>query len=140
MTISEIVKGGAGGAFILLTLLQIAPIKINPWTWLIRALGRALNHDIQTKVDKLSESISTLQKDLSERDAIDARVRILRFGDECRLGVKHSKDYFDQIMADITLYENYCGEHPKFKNNMTTLTIAHINKIFARCLETNDFL
>lgn len=55
-------------------------------------------------------------------------------------GLVNNNGYFDQIEMDITTYENYCKEHPEFKNNMTSLTIAHINKIFARCLDKNDFL
>lgn len=140
MSDSAIIQCILGGLVALTTLVEISPIKFNPWTWIIRALGRALNHDTNEKVDKLTVDISKLRLEMQERDAIDARIRILRFGDECRLGVQHSKDYFDQIEMDITTYENYCKEHPEFKNNMTSLTIAHINKIFARCLDKNDFL
>lgn len=123
-----------------MTLVQIAPIKIDPWTWLARAIGRALNHDISVKVDALSGSVSKLEKRMQEKAAIDARSRILVFGDECRRGVHHSKDCFDAIFEDITTYEQYCSEHPKFKNNMTAMTVQYINKIFQHCLETNDFL
>lgn len=137
---STVVQCILGCIVALTTLIEIAPIKINPWTWIIRALGRVLNHDTNEKVDKLTGDVSSLRGEMQERDAVAARIRILRFGDECRLGVRHSKDYFDQIEIDITTYENYCEKHPDFKNNMTSLTIAHINKIFARCLDNNDFL
>lgn len=130
-----------------MTLIQIAPIKIDPWTALARAIGRALNHDISvsvdkvnSKVDSLSVSVSSLKSEMQEKAAIDARSRILVFGDECRRGVHHSKDCFDAIFEDITTYEQYCAEHPNFKNNMTVVTVQYINKIFQHCLETNDFL
>lgn len=130
-----------------MTLIQIAPIKIDPWTALARAIGRALNHDISvsvdkvnSKVDSLSVSVSSLKSEMQEKAAIDARARILVFGDECRRGVRHSKDCFDSIFADITTYEQFCTEHPNFKNNMTVVTVQYINKIFQHCLETNDFL
>lgn len=32
MTIKELLLGGGGLLLILMTLVQIAPIKINPWT------------------------------------------------------------------------------------------------------------
>lgn len=129
-----------GAVAVLATVVQVSPIKIDPWTWLFRALGRALNHDTNEKVDKLSKDVSSLRAEMLERDAVNARVRILRFGDECRLGVDHSKDYFDQIEMDITAYENYCKEHPEFRNNMTSLTIEHINSVLKRCLEKNNLL
>lgn len=139
-TLADIAKGLLVGAGVVSAIVEISPIKINPWTWLIRALGRALNHDMNAKVDKLSLDVKSLRSELGEREAVTARIRILRFGDDCRQGARHSKEYFDQIEADITTYERYCAEHPGFKNNMTSLTIAYINKIYARCLEKNDFL
>lgn len=129
-----------GGIAAVATIIEIAPIKISPWTWLVRWLGRALNHDINEKVDSIARSVEKISSDIDEREAINARIRILRFGDECRIGIRHSKDYFDQIETDITTYEHYCANHPNFKNNMTVITAEYINKIFARCLETNDFL
>ena len=51
MTIREIASGG-GIAFVVLTLVQIAPVKLNPWTWLARAIGRAINGDVLRKLDE----------------------------------------------------------------------------------------
>ena len=36
MELKEILMGGGGGLFALLTILQISPIKINPWSALAR--------------------------------------------------------------------------------------------------------
>ena len=49
MTIAQLLTSGGGALFILLTLIQIAPIKVNPWTALARAIGRAINKDVLTK-------------------------------------------------------------------------------------------
>lgn len=48
MTIAQLLTSGGGALLILLTLIQIAPIKINPWTALARAIGRAINKDVLT--------------------------------------------------------------------------------------------
>ena len=50
MTIAQLLTSGGGALLILLTLIQIAPIKINPWTALARAIGRAINKDVLTKL------------------------------------------------------------------------------------------
>ena len=42
MTLKDLLLGGSGGLFALLTILQISPIKINPWSALARSIGRAL--------------------------------------------------------------------------------------------------
>lgn len=46
MTLKDLLLGGSGGLFALLTILQISPIKINPWSALARSIGRALNKDV----------------------------------------------------------------------------------------------
>lgn len=40
MTLKDLLLGGSGGLFALLTILQISPIKINPWSALARSIGR----------------------------------------------------------------------------------------------------
>ena len=43
MSVQDIVLAGGGGAFVLLTLLQIAPIKINPRSAIAKTVVRAIN-------------------------------------------------------------------------------------------------
>ena len=122
------------------TLIQIAPIKINPWSWVAKAIGRAINAEVIEKVDKLEADLVNLKYNTEEQAAKECRVRILRFGDEVRHGVHHSKEHFDQILLDITDYDNYCKEHPEFKNNMTVITTSHIMTKYEKCLEEDSFL
>lgn len=121
------------------TLIQIAPIKINPWTWVARTIGRAINAEVIQKVDKLESDLQSLKANTDEQTAKGCRVRILHFGDEILHGVKHSKEHFDQILMDITDYENYCREHPGFKNNMTAITTSQIKTTYEQCLEEHSF-
>lgn len=133
-----------GGAALLLgglaTLIQISPIKLDPWTWLARKIGRAINGEVLEKVEKLESQVNNLKNTFEERSAKDARTRVLRFGDECLHGDRHSKEHFDQILRDITEYETYCDEHPNFKNNMAALTIGSIKASYQERLRNHDFL
>lgn len=121
------------------TLVQIAPIKINPWSWVARAIGRAINAEVIQKVDKLEGDVRNLKNHSEEHEAKSCRIRILRFGDEILHGVHHSKEHFDQILLDITDYENYCKEHPRFKNNMTVITTSVIMSTYEKCFKENRF-
>ena len=76
----------------------------------------------------------------SERDAKTARTNILRFGDEIRIGTRHSKESFDEILSDITEYESYCATHKDFKNNRTKSTEKIIIEVYEHCLRTDSFL
>ena len=122
------------------TLIQIAPIKLNPWSWLAKAIGKAINEEVIQKVDKLEKELKAQKEYTEEQAAKGCRIRILRFGDEILHDVHHSKEHYDQILLDITEYENYCKEHPEFKNNMTVLTTRRIMATYERCLEDHSFL
>jgi hypothetical protein len=121
------------------TMVQIAPIKVNPWSWLGRAIGRAINAEVIQKVDKLEGDLRNLKDRSEEHEAKSCRIRILRFGDEILHGVHHSKEHFDQILLDITEYENYCRDHPRFKNNMTVITTSVIMSTYQECWKENKF-
>ena len=84
------------------TIVQVAPIKCNPWSWLAKAIGRAINAEVIQKVDKLEGDLKKIKEHSEERAAKSCRIRILRFGDEILHDVHHSKEHFDQILQDIT--------------------------------------
>lgn len=128
----------AGG--ILATLIQIAPIKIDPWTSLARAIGRAINGEVIEKVDKLEKDVGSINEKVDESGAKTARARILRFGDEIIHGVRHSKEHFDDILDDIKDYDIYCETHPHFKNGKTGLTSNLIKETYNKCLHEHDFI
>ncbi len=92
------------------------------------------------KLNAMSDQIDRLDKKLDERSAISARIRILRFSDELMENRKHSKDSYDQCLSDITEYEQYCSDHPAFKNNQTARTVEFIKRNYDERLEKHDFL
>lgn len=128
-------------------VIEVAPIKINPWSFLAKKIGKAMNSDVLARIDKLDTKVNQLDsyvKQLEqaqlECEAKRARTRILRFGDEVRLDVKHSKDSFDEVLADITFYDTYCSTHPDFKNNRTKSTEKVIVDVYEDCLRNDSFL
>lgn len=140
LTIGQLTTGTAVIVAFLATIIQIAPIKINPWSALARAIGRAINREVIEKVDKLESSVESLNNKVDESGAKTARARILRFGDEIIHGVRHSKEHFDDILDDMTDYEHYCKQHPDFKNDKTGLTSSLIKDTYKECLKKHDFI
>lgn len=130
-----------------MTVIQVVPIKINPWSALARWLGKILNADLNKKIDDVSNDVKNVKYENDkfiyryERDqAIVARVRILRFGDEIMHDIRHSKESFEQVLSDIDDYERYCLAHPEFRNNQTVETTKLIKEKFKKRLEKNDFI
>jgi hypothetical protein len=138
--IKEIFMYGGGLTLVLMTLVQIAPIKINPWSWIGKMIGRAINGEVLDKVNTLANDVKELKEEDAEQWASLSRSHILRFGDELLHGVPHSKEHFDQILLDISKYEDYCDDHPNYKNNIANATIKQIKNTYQKCLEDNKFL
>ena len=147
MSISEILLAGGGGALVLLTLIQIAPIKINPWSALARLLGRAINSEVigmlnevkaaqKSNTDRLTEHIRMDDR----RNADERRARILRFNNELIRDIPHTKEEFIDILADIDDYEKYCKINPDYKNNRAIHAIANIGRVYDERLQKHDFL
>lgn len=144
--------GWTGIVLCLLTLIQISPIKINPWSWIAQKIGNALNQDVIKKQEEIQRENYEYQKNndlqirniisiMDQRSAEDARNRILRFGDEIKSKqFRHSQEYYNQILADMTDYEAYCHEHPTFKNERTIATEQIIRETYKDHLQNNDFL
>ena len=139
-TLKQIGVYGGGAILVLMTLIQITPIKINPWTRLARGIGRAINGEVIEKVEALSIDVKKNKQDDDEQWASLSRSHILRFGDELRHGVAHSKEHFDQTLLDISKYETYCEAHPTYENDVAHATIKHIRKTYQKCLDDNTFL
>lgn len=146
MTLKDILLGGGGLLAVLLTLIQFAPVRVNPWSAIACALGKALCADMAAQISRLDAHVTQLEKTLEEHiaisdqhAAIECRVRILSFGDEVLHGKKHSKDSFDQVLTDITTYELYCDAHKDFHNNITALTSQRIKALYEERLSKNDF-
>lgn len=129
-----------GAIVILLSIIQIVPIKLNPWSWVAKKVRVALYGEIIAKIDSVEAKVSGIIHDIGEDRAVDARIRILQFNDEMLVNQKHSKESFDQVLDDITYYEKYCLEHPEFKNNRTKMAVENIERCYRKCLEDHDFL
>ena len=131
---------GSGAIILLMTLIQISPIKINPWSWIGRCIGRAINGEVLEKVETLTRDVKQNKADDDEQWATLSRTHILRFGDEILHGISHSKEHFNQVLLDISKYEQYCESHPQYINNIATATIQQIKKTYQKCLDENNFL
>jgi hypothetical protein len=147
--------------FVALTLIEITPIKINPWSWFGKIVGKAFTGEVMKEIGTLKKDMASLGQDIGhvkeevkgikqdvsdireeakEREATNRRARILEFGDEILHEVDYSKEHWDNILMDISAYEHYCDEHPRYMNNVAKATIKHIKKIYQKHLETDSFL
>ncbi|MCR5755624.1 MAG: hypothetical protein K6G30_12535 [Acetatifactor sp.] len=135
------------GIAIVMSIIQITPIKINPWTWIVQTIGKHLNAGVIQKLDRQEQEINglkndvlTIRKEQNEARATSSRYRILRFDDELLHDVRHTKEHFDQILLDIDVYEDFCTKHPDFRNNLAVMAIKHIKAVYEKCSHEQSFL
>jgi len=130
---------GCGGFF---TLLQFLIQRHDSRKDSMKEVKEALEKNRKETKDELNEirkELRLLDEKGDRREAVNCRVRILRFMDELLEDRKHTKESFEQVLSDITVYNAYCDLHPGFKNEQTIATVAHIRKIYAERLEKHDF-
>lgn len=149
MTLGELFNLIVAATAIVCTILEKMPKMISPWSKLFKFIGNAMNHDVLQRLDSIEkrlDSVEQQQKKSEEvRDedrAVAARIRIIRLGDELIHSpeIRHSKDYFDQALKDIAIYENFCRDHEEFENNITEMTIKLIRSVYLKCMNEHSFL
>lgn len=140
MSIGEVVGYIALVLAGLATAVEKTSKTMKPLTKLARAIGRAINGELMEKVDSLEKKVEKMDEEEQLQRAKDARTRVLRFGDELLHDVRHTKEHFDDVLRDITYYEKYCDEHPKFENDQMHITAEHIKETYHKCLKEHSFL
>lgn len=135
------------GVAAMTTLIQKFSKKYKPWSWLASQLGKAMNAEmldkldvVEKKVDKLEKKDEVQDEERAKEKALDARRRILSCADECRRHIKHSEEFFNNVLEDVGYYKNYCDTHPNFENEKAVIAIDVVENVYKRCIETNDFL
>ena len=147
MSILELFASGSGLLFLVLSMIEIAPIKVNPWSAIARALGSVINRDVIARLDDISRVQRDTRQRLDdhiklddERDADMHRAKILRFNNELLRDIPHTREEFIEILAEIDGYEAFCRAHPDYQNNRAVHAVANIKRVYAERLQKHDFL
>ena len=136
------------------TLIEVCPIKINPWSWLFKMLKmlwrsfcRSLNSDVLDKLSALEKGQGATQAQLEkhiamddEREADKVRASILHFNNELFREIPHTKEEFVEILAKIDWYNDFCDTHKDYRNRRAVHAIANIERVYDERLQKHDFL
>ena len=105
MTINEIWEflrgldlGWTGaGILVLLSLIQISPVKLDPWDRIFAWVGSKLNGNLQKQVREIWINMH--------------RQAILQFARECRADQEHSEEEWSHVLNVADEYEQYCQKN-----------------------------
>lgn len=114
------------------TLIQIAPIKLNPWTKIFNYIGQCVNGEMRN-------DLAELKRDFEETKANDMRWNILNFAASCRKDEKHSREEWKHAIAQIKEYEEYT-KTKHINNGVIEEDSKYLRSLYQdRCIK-NDFL
>ena len=106
------------------------------WQW----VSNQGNKEIKAEVKKIRVEFGELKEADELKEIRNARRRILRFNDEIINHVKHSREYFDDVLEDVNAYESYCRKNPDFRNGKAVLAIENIERVYRECMKEGKFL
>ena len=138
--ILQVIGGGGGLLVALMTLIEWAPVKINPWSWLAKIIRKALYSDISKRLDEIESKLDGHIEMDDRRNADSRRAEILHFNNELLRPINHTKEEFVVVLAKIDDYERYCEEHSGYQNNRCVHAIKNIKRVFDERMEKRDFL
>lgn len=114
------------------TLVQIVPIKINPWTALFKWISKMVNGDLQ-------KELTELKADFEDTKADTMRWDILTFANGCRNKQKHTKEEWEHVITQIKKYETYV-EEKGIDNGVIEEESKYLRELYHDILRDNDFL
>ena len=92
------------GIVVLLSLIQISPLKLNPWDTILGWMGKKLNGGM---VKRLQE----VEKQIRDMWINTHRQSILTFARECRADMHHDAEEWNHILSIADEYEVYCQKN-----------------------------
>ena len=103
----------------LMTLVQVSPVKLNPWDRVFAWLGQKLN----------GKQLADLQKQVTAMWVNDHRRHILTFARECRAGIEHSADEWSNLLTITDEYEVYV-EKKQIANGVVKADTRYLRDLY----------
>lgn len=149
---------------VLMSIIQITPLKINPWSAigklfskLFSKLGRCMMKDsvnqlnkLDSKMGNLSEEIhtdvSTIEKKVNElsmnvdQNEIDRiRWELLDFSNSCQRGINHTQNEFDHIFNINSKYHDIL-KRAKLTNGQVDREMKYLEDLYQTKKQEDSFL
>lgn len=118
------------------TMIQISPLKINPWSWLGKQLRQLIFGDT---ISNLEKEVKSIKEDLLDEKVSSRRWQILNFSNSCIRGIQHTKEEWDHCLDDLAWYEDYC-EKNKIANGVMIECTKYLRETYQTRLHKKDFL
>lgn len=120
------------------TLIQISPLKLNPWDFCLGWVGDRLNSHIIKKVDALDIKLTEHITESKDSYIKQKRGRILKFVEDGMGGKKYTKETFEFMIKECDDYETYIKKND-IKNGVIEASITEIRRRYLDHVHNADF-
>lgn len=122
-----------------ITLIQVSPIKLDPWTWIGKLFRSFFTKDLDKRLNEIRNDIEAIKGTIADDKVENARWNILDFANSCRQGRRHTKEEWDHCIQSIYWYTDYCLAH-NINNGVLTECEDYLKDTYRKILEKDDFL
>ena len=128
MNLKELFWSGGGMVLVLLSLIEVSPIKINPWSRLAKIIGHALNAEVLEQQKQTQKKLEEHIQVDDERNANLLRTQILPFTDALIDDKHHTREHLIVILAGIDAYAEYFSSPPDYHHKPYNCAVTHIKQ------------
>ena len=114
------------------TLIQIAPIKINPWSWIKDKLSDLIYGEVRKDIQKVRDEVT-------EMKVQNWRWNVLDFANSCKNNRRHTLDEWKHTISQLAEYERYI-ERNEITNGVFEEDARYLREEYQKHCKMNDFL
>ena len=119
-------------------VLEVTPVKINPWTWVLKGVGNRMNADIIKRLDEVEKQLKAQDAKIDNNEKDRIKYEILDFARSCRRKEQHTKEEFDHIFEQYDKYEVILAklEQP---NGKVTHAMKFVSSVYLEVIADDNF-
>lgn len=128
------------------TLIEIVPIKINPWKAIFKWIGDTINaedrkniQEIKDGLDKVTKTVDDMKRESEYDKAKEKRWHILDFINSCRHGRTHTREEWNHTLSELAEYEQYTTDK-KIPNGVIDEGAKYLRELYQENCRNNNFL
>lgn len=126
-------------AVVLGVFFEITPIKLHPINAVLRWIGKAVNGEVLQRMEGVEAKLYAQGKSIDENEMDRIRWEVFDFANECRNGIKHTKDEFQHIISLNTKYHDLLDKYGD-ENGVFDAEYQYILELYKKCQHENSFL
>ena len=122
ITAGEITAWAVVAIIVLLSIIQISPLKWDPWDRIFGWIGKKAHGDLQEKLE-------SLEKKTRDIWIYNHRQAVIQFARECRDKVSHDAEEWATILAMADEYESFCRRE-MISNGLVKADTEYIRELY----------